>query len=94
MQLPIEFPESEQVSRELVEQNQIVTELSDEAKLKIEVIQSLLEPCDRATYGNRLRDAATRLGKSVRTVQRMVKSWQEEGIAGLSNGERTDKGAP
>lgn len=92
MQLPIEFPESEQVSRELVEQNQIVTELSDEAKLKIEVIQSLLEPCDRATYGNRLRDAATRLGKSVRTVQRMVKSWQEEGIAGLSNGERTDKG--
>jgi len=29
--------------------NEIITELSDEAKLKQEVIQSLLEPCD--TFG-------------------------------------------
>lgn len=29
--------------------NTIVTEFSDEAKLKMEVIQSLLEPCD--TFG-------------------------------------------
>ncbi len=92
MRHPIESSESELVPEKLVEQNQIVTELSDEAKLRLELIQSLLEPCDRTTYGQRLREAATRLNKSVRTVQRMVKSWQSEGIAGLSNDDRADKG--
>lgn len=48
-------------------------ELSEEAQLKLEIIQSLQEPCDRATYGKRLRDATQKLGKSVRTVQRLVK---------------------
>ncbi len=37
---------------------EIVTELSEEARLKMEVIQSLLEPCDRQTYGKRLKEAA------------------------------------
>lgn len=45
----------------------IVTELSHEAKLKLEIIESLLEPCDRASYRQRLKDAAKKLGKSVRT---------------------------
>ena len=58
------------------EANAIVTQLSDEAKLKMEVIQSLLEPCDRKTYGERLKEAADKLGKSVRTVQRLVKKWE------------------
>lgn len=57
------------------EANAIVTQFSDEAKLKMEVIQSLLEPCDRKTYGERLKEAADKLGKSVRTVQRLVKKW-------------------
>ncbi len=72
--------------------HEIVTELSDEAKLKQEIIESLLEPCDRATYGQRLKDAAKKLGKSVRTVQRLVKLWEQEGLAGLASSERADKG--
>ena len=57
------------------EKNEIVTELDEEAQKKMEVIQTLLEPCDRATYGQRLKDAAEKLGKSKRTVQRLVKKW-------------------
>lgn len=72
--------------------HEILTELSDEAKLKQEIIESLLEPCDRATYGQRLKDAAKKLGKSVRTVQRLVKQWEQEGLAGLTPSERADKG--
>nr|WP_290226750.1 Mu transposase C-terminal domain-containing protein [Trichocoleus desertorum] len=70
----------------------ITGELSEEAKLKLEVIQSLLEPCDKATYGQKLRDAAARLGKSVRSVQRLVKQWEEEGLTGIVGNGRADKG--
>jgi putative transposase len=55
------------------ETNVIVTELSEEAQLKLEVIQNLLEPCDRTTYGQKLKEAAEKLGVTVRTVQRLVK---------------------
>jgi hypothetical protein len=55
------------------EQQTIVSELSLEGQLKLEVIQSLLEPCDRVTYGQRLRDGAQKLEISVRSVQRLFK---------------------
>jgi len=70
----------------------IVTELSQEAKLKLEIIESLLEPCDRSSYGQRLKDAANKLGKSVRTVQRLVQKWEAEGLLALTGAERADKG--
>ncbi|MEB3883495.1 hypothetical protein [Lyngbya sp. CCY1209] len=38
----------------------------------MEILQSLREPCDRKTYGEKLRQAINRLGKSVRTVQRLI----------------------
>ena len=75
------------------ETNEVVAELDKEAQLKLEVIQTLLEPCDRATYGKRLREAAEKLGKSKRTVQRLVKKWEEEGLAGLTQTKRADKGS-
>ena len=51
------------------ETNEIVTgSLSDEAQFKMEVIESLLATCDRKTYGQKLREAADKLGKSVRSV--------------------------
>ena len=53
---------------------------------------SLLEPCDRASYRQRLKDAAKKLGKSVRTVQRLVQKWEEEGLLALTGTERADKG--
>ncbi len=75
------------------ETNEVVIELDKEAQLKLDVIQTLLEPCDRVTYGKRLREAAEKLGKSKRTVQRLVKKWEEEGLAGLTQTRRTDKGS-
>ena len=79
-------------SDNLAQVDEIVTELSDEAKLKMEVIQSLLEPCDHTTYGQRLREAAAKLRKSVRTVQRLVKQWEKEGLTGLTQTTRSDRG--
>jgi putative transposase len=75
-----------------LDRNEVVTELDADAQLKLEAIQSLLEPCDRATYGKRLKEAAEKLGKSKRTVQRLVKKWEELGLAGLIQTERSDKG--
>ncbi|XHX78383.1 MAG: Mu transposase C-terminal domain-containing protein [Stenomitos frigidus ULC029] len=73
--------------------NIIVSELNAEAQLKLAVIQSLLEPCDRATYGQKLRDAAEKLGVSMRSVQRLVKRWEQEGLAGIAQDARADKGS-
>ncbi|MEG4856160.1 helix-turn-helix domain-containing protein [Microcoleus sp. K1-B6] len=76
----------------LKEANTIASEFSDEAKLKIEVIQSLMEAGDRATYAQKLKEAAQKLGKSVRTVRRLVDKWEEQGLSGLVEAERSDKG--
>ncbi len=74
------------------ENNEVVVEFDEEAQLKIEIIQTLLEPCDRKTYGKKLDEAAKKLGKSKRTVQRLVKKWEEEGLAALTQTKRADKG--
>ncbi|MGK7894412.1 MAG: Mu transposase C-terminal domain-containing protein [Xenococcus sp. (in: cyanobacteria)] len=70
----------------------ISSELVGTAKIRLEVIQSLLEPCDRATYGERLRAGAKKLGISVRSVQRLFKKYQEQGITALVSTSRADKG--
>ena len=75
------------------ETNKIVTELSDEARLKMQVIQSLLSASDRKTYGQRLQEGAAKLGKTVRTVQRLVKKYQEQGLSAIAETERSDKGS-
>ncbi len=75
------------------EKNEVVTNLDREAQLKLEVIQTLLEPCDRTTYGKRLKEAVDKLGKSKRTVQRLVKKWEESGLAGLTQTKLSDKGS-
>ena len=74
------------------EQQTIVTELNPEGQLKLEVIQSLLEPCDRVTYGQRLRDGAQKLEMSVRSLQRLFKKYQEQGLLALTTTERADRG--
>lgn len=70
----------------------IVEQLDEEAQRKLEVLQSLIEPCDRATYGEKLREVADKLGCSVRTVQRLVKRWEVEGVSALVSSGRADQG--
>lgn len=77
---------------EEVEASEIITELSASDKEMLELIQKLLEPCDRITYGQRQREVAAKLGKSVRTVRRLVKKWEQEGLAALEPTKRADKG--
>jgi putative transposase len=60
----------------------------------LDILQPLMEPCDRNTYSQGLKDAAEKLGKSKRTVQRLMKLWQEEGLQAFTNGPRLDKGRP
>jgi putative transposase len=75
------------------EANTDIVELtSAEAKLKLEIVQKLSEPCDRKAYGNRLRSAAKKLDCSIRTVQRLMKKWEEEGLSALLDSNRKDKG--
>lgn len=77
---------------DLREANVIASELDDDAKLKMEVIQSLIEAGDRTSYAQKLKEAAEKLGKSVRTVRRLVDKWEEQGLLGLVQAERSDKG--
>ncbi|MBN3922680.1 MAG: Mu transposase C-terminal domain-containing protein [Nostoc sp. NMS4] len=90
---------SADVNNDLAEANVIVSKLSDEALLKMEVIQSLLKNSDaygglrqRTTYTQKLKEAAEKLGKSVRTVRRLVDKWEQEGLVGLVQNQRMDKG--
>lgn len=71
---------------------EIITELSEDMKLRMEIVEDLMEKCDRKTYSKKLKKAAKKLGKSVRTVQRLLKRWEDEGISGLQSTERNDKG--
>jgi len=75
-----------------VEGSDIITELSAGDKKLLELTQKLLEPCDRTTYGERQREVAVKLGKSARTVRRLVKKWEEQGLAALQTTQRADKG--
>ncbi len=83
---------SADVNNDLAEANVIVSKLSNEALLKMEVIQSLLKNSDSTTYTQKLKEAAEKLGKSVRTVRRLVDKWEQEGLAGLVQNQRVDKG--
>jgi putative transposase len=76
------------------ESNEIIATLSANAKFRLEVLQTLVVPGNRTTYGERLREAAQKLGKSIRTVQRMVKDWERNGLSALEGGARADKGQP
>ena len=71
--------------------------IGDDSMLNIDqslfdALQPLMEPCDRKTYSQRLRESATKLNKSVRTVQRLMKRWQEQGIEAFIIQGRSDKG--
>jgi putative transposase len=60
----------------------------------LDALSPLMEPCDRKTYSLRLQEAAERLGRSKRTIQRLMKRWQEDGISAFAEKTRSDKGFP
>lgn len=68
--------------------------LSGEERIRLEVLRDLRKPCNKLEYSQKLKDAAKRLGKSVRQVRRDVKAWEEYGPASLMPSPRADKGKP
>ncbi len=75
-------------------ENVIVTELSLEEMLRMEVIQSILKSThDRKKRGQIIKEAAQKLGTTVRTVQRLVKNYKENGLTAIIATERADKGS-
>ncbi len=59
-------------------------QITDEVKLRMEVVESLIEPCDRQLYRQRKQDAAQKLGVSIRSVERLMKKYREEGFVGIT----------
>ena len=70
----------------------IVTQLSERQRLRVEVIQDLMAAPDRASYRQRQQSAAERLDLSLSSIQRLVREWKQKGIAGLSWRDRSDRG--
>jgi putative transposase len=70
----------------------IPSALSPEAQLKLDVIESLLAAENKQVYAERLKQAAVKLDKSERTIRRLVKKWEQDGLVGLTETKRTDKG--
>lgn len=71
---------------------EIVTELSHEARLKMEAIQNILAASDRKTRGQRIQEATQKLGVTTRTIQRLLKKYEEKGLSAITLTERADKG--
>lgn len=66
--------------------------LPAEVQQRMGVIQRLLVAEGTKRYGKVQAAAAEELGVTVRSVQRMVKRWREEGVAGLRTQARSDRG--
>ncbi|ACK70509.1 Transposase-like Mu [Gloeothece citriformis PCC 7424] len=65
--------------------------ITDEVKVKMDIIQSLIEPCDRVTYRQRKEQAAKQLGVTIRSVERLLKKYREQGLIALAK-TRSDRG--
>ena len=70
----------------------IVTAMSERQRLRVAVIGDLMGASDREEYRQRQQTAAERLNLSISSIQRLVREWQKQGIAGLSWRERLAQG--
>jgi len=70
----------------------VSAEASIEVQQRIEVIQQLIAAQGIEGYGKLQQQAAKKLGMSVRSVQRLVKRWREQGLSALSKQYRVDHG--
>jgi len=67
--------------------------LPDDVQRRLEVIQNLITYQGTNRYAQMQRQAAQNLGITVRSVQRLLKTWREQGLAGLSKKRRSDREA-
>ncbi|SRR5579883_266486 len=67
--------------------------LSPAVQERVGMIQQVMGARGSKRYAQVQQEAAGQLGMSVRSFRRLVRSWQEEGVAGLTRQERSDAGA-
>jgi putative transposase len=72
--------------------SRISTEFSEDAQLKIELIESIRSASDRETRNKRIQTAAQQLQKHPRTITRMLEKVDREGLAALTETIRSDRG--
>ena len=58
----------------------------------MELIEAIRHAGDRQTRSEKIEEAAKKLGKSTRTIRRMVTKVEQEGLAALAETVRSDKG--
>ena len=69
-----------------------IAEVTIEVQQRIEVIQQVIAVRGTDRYAKVQRQAAKTLGLSVRSLRRLMRSWQQHGIAGLTRQSRSDQG--
>src|SRR4028118_1074523 len=69
----------------------LLNEVSLEVQQKIDLIDAIVQAPSRAARRKTIKEAAEKLGKSPRTIKRIVKRVESDGIATLGVG-RKDKG--
>lgn len=70
----------------------VAVELPAGVQQRMGVIQRLLVAEGTSRYGRVQAAAAKELGVTVRSLQRLVKRWREDGVAGLRTQARSDRG--
>jgi putative transposase len=71
----------------------VAGERSIEVQQRLDVIQKIITAQGTDRYGKVQQQGAKQLGMSVRSLQRLVKSWREQGLTALSKQPRVDQGA-
>ncbi len=90
-QLALRLPETDTDDSWLIVDGS--SELPDYVQQRMRIIQQLLAARGTKTYTQVQRQAARSLGISVRSLRRLMKAWQELGVAGLSRQPRSDQGS-
>jgi putative transposase len=72
---------------------EIPAALSPKTQQQMEVIKSLFLEGDDRSYGEKIAEAGVKLGKTERTIWRLVKKWRDDGLVGLTQIGRSDKGS-
>jgi putative transposase len=71
-----------ELSKEPEEKEYVLfSELSENQKLKMELVESIRHTSDRQTKTKLIEEAAKKLEKSTRTIRRMVAKVEQEGLA-------------
>ncbi len=91
-QLTLLLPDTEPSEDDCEIENEIA-EVSIEVQQRIEIIQTLISAQGTDCYGKLQQQAAKKLGITVRSLQRLMKRWREQGLSALTKQQRVDHGA-